>query len=976
MAMRQNWQIIEDHFDPASLHHRETVFTIGNGYLGTRGAFEEGYPEQEAATLVHGVFDDIPIVYTELANAPDWLNLEIWVNGARFRLDQGRLLSYHRSLDLSNGALKREVRWQSPRGETMEVEFERFASLADEHLLAIRCQVRALDFSGTLEVRAGLNGHVDNEGFTHWVEPKQGLIAPQQAFLEAHTRATHIDLCAAFYLDVNSSAGARYDFWDSHGIPTLVGRTAVKPGDRVQAIKLVAIYTSRDTPDPKGDSAKKLVEGVALGYEALFKANQQAWEQEWQRCNIIIEGDDQADLALRYSLFQLLIAAPRHDERVSIAAKTLSGFGYRGHVFWDTEIFVLPFFIYTSPHIARNLLMYRYHTLPGARRKAQTSGYEGAMFAWESAASGDETTPRWVPTPHSPELTRIWCGDIEHHISADVAYAVQQYWQVSGDDAFMRDYGAEILLDTARFWGSRAEWKEAKGRYELTNVIGPDEYHDRVDNNAFTNNMARWNLQAGLEVLGWLEREHPEKAAELKSRLDLTEARLAHWQEVIDKIWRGCDPQSGLFEQFEGFFKLKSVNLADYEPRKISMQALLGIEGVQKYQIIKQPDVLMLLYLLREQCSPQTLKNNWDYYTPRTDLTYGSSLGPAIQGILAARLGEVQMAYQHFMHAARTDLEDARGNTCDGIHAATDGGLWQAAVFGFGGLETGAGGPRVQARLPECWRRLAFRIQYRGQTYDFDLRPAAQPKEQANRRKPKWPILGAIFDLDGVLTDTSELHYQAWKRLADEEGIPFDRQKNEALRGIARGESLRRLLDGRSFPKAQRQEMMERKNRYYLQSIARLTPQDLLPGGLDLLKGLRAAGIKVAIGSASKNAREVVEKLGLESWVDSIADGNSVERQKPAPDLFLHAARKLGLPPKQCVVFEDAEAGVEAAIAGGMWAVGIGPEARVGKAHLILKNLEGVTWEDIRQRLGEHVNQTRPGGSKGGGSRKRKEPQA
>jgi beta-phosphoglucomutase len=949
--MTNNWQIIEDRFDPASLHQQETVFTIGNGYLGTRGAFEEGYPSQKAATLVHGVFDDVPIVYSELANAPDWLNLELWVNGARFRLDQGQILSYQRVLNLSDGVLSRKVRWQSQRGETLEVEIERFASLADEHLLAMRCQVQALDFSGTLELRAGINGHVDNESFKHWIEPQQGLVESRRAYLQVSTHRTHIELCEAFHLEVKSGAAVSYDYWDSSGAPTLVARTAIKPGERIQAVKLVSIYTSRDTDDPKEASQEKLAAGIALGYDDLCNANQEAWKQEWERCNIVIEGDDQADRSLRHSLFQLLIAAPRHDERVSIAAKTLSGFGYRGHVFWDTEIFVLPFFIYTSPHIARNLLMYRYHTLPGARRKAQENGYEGAMFAWESAASGDEATPRWVPNPHSPELTRIWCGDIEHHISADVAYAVQQYWQVSGDEAFMRDYGAEILLDTARFWGSRAEWKPGKKQYELTYVIGPDEYHDRVDNNAFTNNMACWNLQAGIEALSWLEQEFPEKAAELKSRLDLTKERLAHWRDVIEKMKRGWDPDSGLFEQFDGFSQLRLVNLADYEPRENSMQALLGIDGVQEYQIIKQPDVLMLLYLLKDQYSTEVLKTNWGYYTPRTDLTYGSSLGPAIHAVLAACLGEIQTATQHFAHAACTDLEDARGNTGDGIHAATDGGLWQATVFGFGGLEINADGPHVIACLPASWKRLAFRIQYRGQIYQFDLHPASPPELKPASHRPKLPIQGAIFDLDGVLTDTSELHYQAWKRLADEEGIPFDRQKNEALRGVSRRESLKRLLDGRNYPEAHLQEMMDRKNSYYLQSITQLTRKDLLPGGLDLLKSLHTAGIKVAIGSASKNAREVVEKLGLKSWVDSIADGNSVERQKPSPDLFLHAAKMLGLSPEQCVVFEDAGAGIDAAIAGNMWAVGIGPKERVGKAHLVLNSLKGVTWESILQRL-------------------------
>ncbi len=587
----------------------ETVFTIGNGYLGTRGAFEEGYPGQTAATLVHGVFDDIPLFNTELANAPNWLNLELWVNGARFRLDQGRILSYRRTLDLSSGALQRKMRWQSPQGETVRIEIERFASLANEHLLAIRYLVQALDFSGTIELRAGMNGHVDNEAYTHWVDPQQGQISQKQAYLRVRTRRTQIDLCAAFYLDLQGGAGTAYDYWDSNGAPTLLARTGVKPGEKIQAVKLAALYTSRDTPDPRAASVRTLSVGIARGYENLRKANQAAWKREWKRCNILIEGDDEADLALRHSLFQLLIAAPRHDERVSIAAKALSGFGYRGHVFWDTEIFALPFFIFTSPHIARNLLMYRYHTLPGARRKARENGYEGAMFAWESAASGDETTPRWLPHPSGPELIRIWCGDIEHHISADVAYAVQQYGQVSGDVEFMRDFGAEILLDTARFWGARVEWDESKKRYEINNVIGPDEYHDRIDNNAYTNLLARWNLQAGLKTLDWLEQAFPEKAAELISRLDLKEGRLSHWRDVIEKITTGFDAGRGLFEQFEGFFGLKPVDLADYEPRKISMQALLGIEGVQEYQILKQPDVLMLFYLLQDQFDPQILKN-------------------------------------------------------------------------------------------------------------------------------------------------------------------------------------------------------------------------------------------------------------------------------------------------------------------------------------------------------------------------------
>jgi kojibiose phosphorylase len=953
------WQVTETAFDPQSLHHKETVFTIGNGYLGTRGTFEEGYPGDRASTLLHGVFDDVPVYYSELANIPDWLNLSIRINGQRFRMDQGQLLDYRRELRLSDGTLSRQVCWRSPSGETIEVRIERFASLADQHLLGIRCQVKAIDFTGDVEFRAGIQGQVDNVGFRHWEWIDQGRGDSQTAFLVLRTLGTKITLCMACRLDL-PERDVQVDYWDSQWNPVLIAKTRLERGEEVAAEKLVSVYTSRENESPKSAALASLEDAASEGYSSLHMANQAVWERDWEKSNVTIEGDEQADLGLRFSLFQLLIAAPRRDQRVSIAAKSLSGFGYRGHAFWDTEIFILPFFIYTQPEIARNLLMYRYHTLPGARRKASQNGFQGAMYAWESAATGDETTPRWVPLPESPELVRIWPGDIEHHITADVAYGIHQYWQVTGDDDFLRDFGAEILLETARFWDSRVEWDEGKGRYEINNVIGPDEYHDHVDNNAYTNVLARWNLQTALDTLTWLRDRYPEKAEELETRLELAPDDLDHWETVIDKLYLGYDAETRLYEQFKGFFQRKDADLRDYEPRYKSLQVVLGIEGVQDYQILKQPDVLMMLYLLREQVDPETLKANWDYYTPRTDLTYGSSLGPAIQAALAARLGDIQAATQHFLHATRIDLEDIRKNAGDGIHAATAGGLWQAAVFGFGGLEIREEGPTTVPRLPPHWKRLKFRIVYRGKRHDFDFKKDSAGVEAdltaglpnpTSERGPRFPILGAIFDLDGVLTDTSEFHFLGWQRLADEEGFPFDRQANEALRGVSRQESLKRLLKGKEVEEDRLAEMMERKNRYYEDQIVNLTPNDLLPGAREFLEELRVNGIKIAVGSASKNARTVIEKLEIASLFDAISDGNSVERQKPAPDLFLHAASQLGLPAEKCVVFEDAEAGVSAALAGGMWVVGIGPVERVGAAHLVLAELQGLTWESLQELL-------------------------
>jgi beta-phosphoglucomutase len=995
-----DWLITETEFDPDRQHHQETVFAIGNGYLGTRASFEEGYPGAWPATLIHGLYDDVPIVYTELANCPDWTSLLIYVNGERFCLDRGEVLDYERRLNLRRGALSREVRWRSPSGQTVDLRFERFASLADLHVLAVQCRITALDFDGEIDVQAGLNGYADNQGLLHWQLVEQGSEV-SQIWLHIRTRHTGTGLGMASSLSVQGGERTYEHTIMCEGVPTQTAQCHIRSDKTITITKLVSVYTDRDLEriraerqatyeaqvPPRQRAAgtsfrakmeKRGVVGVARpytvaelaqaklkdlferdqGYQALLSAQAASWAEVWRDCDATIEGDADAQLAVRYNLFQTLIAAPRHDDRVSIGAKTLSGFGYRGHVFWDTEVFIVPFFAFTQPALARNLLCYRYHTLPGARRKAQAAGYEGAWYAWESAGTGDEVTPKWVPDPKGEELVRIWPGDIELHITADVAYAVWQYWRATRDDDWMCHYGAEILLDTAVFWGSRAEWNGERCRYEITDVIGPDEYHEHVDNNAFTNEMARWHLETALEVLAWLKGYDPNRADELERQLDLNPDRLKLWADMIGCMLVPHDPETGLIEQFEGFFDLEDVDLIDYEPREESMQAILGIEGANRRQVLKQADVLMLLYLLRDQYDRETLQSNWDYYNPRTDHTFGSSLGPAIHAVLACELGSPEEAYEHFIRAALVDLKDVCGNTRDGIHAASAGGLWQAVVFGFGGVRLTDDGPVAHPRLPAHWTRLKFRLQYRGQWYDFDLKQQAELTPRSANPQPD--VRGVIFDLDGVLTDTSEFHYLGWKQLADEEGIPFDRQANEALRGISRRESLLRMLDDRPATEEQIQEMMARKNSYYQEFIEGVTSANLLPGALELLQELWAAGVKVAIGSASKNAQTVISRLRIEDWVDAVSDGNSVEQHKPAPDLFLHAASQLGLAPEQCVVVEDAESGVKAALAAGMWAVGLGPDERVGAAHVVLPSLAGVHWAHLKARLVQVVEQRDP----------------
>ncbi|MGV0028375.1 beta-phosphoglucomutase [Phormidesmis priestleyi] len=964
-----DWTLIETQWNPDRLHARETVFTIGNGYVGTRGTFEEGYPRATPSTLIHGVYDSVPVMYTELVNCPDWLPLSVNLNGERFRLEQGEILSYERQLDVRRGVLSRSVQWRSPNGKTIDLKFERFASLADQHVLALRCQITPIDFSGYIEVQASLNGYPENQGFNHWEWLNQGK-ADQGVWLQVRTRSSRIELGMASGMTI-SGAEASLQVTSVPGYPTLTSGFMATTGQTVTIENVITVFTSKQVESPVQTAQAKLADLPT--YNELLKAHEQAWSQVWQTSDVVIEGDTRAQLAIRYNLFQLLIAAPRQDDRVSIPAKTLSGFGYRGHVFWDTEIFLLPFFTYTQPAIAKNLLTYRYHTLPGARRKAAYYGYKGAMFAWESADTGDEVTPRWaLPTDPYAEDVRIWCRDREIHISADVSYATWYYWQATGDDEWMRDYGAELILDTAVFWRSRVEWNTKKEYYEIREVIGADEYHEHdVHNSTFTNRMAQWNLEKAVYVFDWLFHTYPDKAIELQQKLQLTSERRSRWEDIVKNIWIPYDEKTGLIEEFEGFFKLEDINLADYEPRTKSMQSILGIDGANKRQVLKQPDVLMLLYLMRQsQEFPydlEILQTNWDYYAPRTDITYGSSLGPAIHAILASDLGDSQEAYDRFMQAAMVDLEDVRGNAAEGIHGASAGGIWQAVVWGFAGVKLTKDGPIANPHLPPNWTRLKFKLHWRGKWHEFDLEneagksklegekmtsPTNNPPMNSTDSLPHpFDIRGVIFDLDGVLTDTAEYHYRSWQRLADEEGLPFDRQANEALRGVSRRESLMHIIGNRSYTEAQIQEMMERKNHYYVESIKDVTPTDLLPGSLELLDELKKIGIKTALGSASKNARTVIEKLGIENRIDAIADGYSVQNPKPAPDLFLFAANEIGLQPFQCIVVEDAAAGIEAAIAAGMWAVGLGPIDRVGTAHVVLSSLDGIKWADLHAKL-------------------------
>jgi len=719
------WSLIYEGFDPWRERDIEALLTIGNGYLGTRGAVEEGTLASRPATFIAGVYDAPPGDETTptLYVAPNWLNVRVAVEGEPLTLSPETILEHRRTLDLRRGVLHREWRHRHPDGRITRLSTLRFASLADRHLLFHRIEVMPENYSGLVSLEVRLDGAVARDSQAGPAGASgAGDGAEGETLALARTSTSGISIAIAEYdalrASTNRVAAERTVSEDAESVQ-VTWQWKATLGQVYTLDRTVVIYTSRDVADPAAAATKHLREVKTQDADGLLAAHAKAWARRWDTADIEVDGDDEVQLALRFGLYHLMIAGNPDDERVSIGARMLSGRAYRGHVFWDTDIFMLPFFVFTDPPTARAMLMYRYHTLPQARREAEQHGYRGALYAWESATTGTETAPREATLPNGDTIP-ILTGEYEDHISADVPYAVWQYWRATDDAGFFTQAGAEIMLECARFWASRAE-ANGENRYHIRRVIGPDEYHEIVDDNAYTNGMARWTLERGVETLDWLSRNAPQRLADLAERMALSPEDGEEWRHISAGLVTGFDPATRLFEQFAGYFALDHIDLSRYEGRLVALDVLLGGERISRSQVIKQADVLMLLHLLADEFDRETLEGNFRYYEPRTG--HGSSLSPAIHALLAARLADTALAKRYFSESIRIDLGDQIGSAAGGIHAGTYGGLWQAVVFGVAGMRVREDGLSFDPHLLPEWRRLRFSVLWRGRRLRVSLTP-------------------------------------------------------------------------------------------------------------------------------------------------------------------------------------------------------------------------------------------------------------
>jgi trehalose/maltose hydrolase-like predicted phosphorylase len=716
----------------------ESRFAVSNGFMGIRGSRVASRGPMWVSflhtlswaswprTFVAGLFDtpDAEPPVPVLVPAPDWLRLRVLFDGKPVVIRSGELLSHSRTLDLRRGLLISAWHHRDPLGRELCWRALRLVSLADRALglQVVQFTVNGSSAQVTLEalvetVNSDLALVHSNQGLAVWQTATSGKRLAIASVARLHTDGRELPAARDEQL-------RRSWTW------------AFSPGESVTFWRIAALARGDDPCQDPGRVARKALDRARrIGWRRVLDDHAAAWRERWMISDLVVEGDEAAQRALRFAIYHLNSAANPDDERVSIGARGLTGDAYLGHVFWDTEIYVVPFFTFTWPEAARALLMYRYHTLPGARAKAARLGYRGALYAWESADTGDETTPEQLVDTEG-HVINILSGRLEHHISADVAYAVWQYWAATRDEQFLLEAGAEILLETARFWASRAQL-DGDGYWHIRHVIGPDEYHEDVDDNAFTNHMAGWNLERGLEIVALLREHWPERWAALAGNLELGEAELKAWSEVAAGLTTGLDPRTGLLEQFAGYFELEDIDLREYEGRTVPMDVVLGRQRTQNSKVLKQADVVALLALLNDTFDTRVQEANFDYYEPRCG--HGSSLSRGLHAVVAARLGKLELAERYFRATAATDLEDSAGASAGGIRIAALGALWQAAMFGFIGLMPRPDGLAFNPRVPAAWRAVACRVRWCGRCIHVHL-------EQANRR------LTATLEQGGPLT--------------------------------------------------------------------------------------------------------------------------------------------------------------------------------------------------------------------------------
>jgi alpha,alpha-trehalose phosphorylase len=723
------WQIVERRFSPERAGAGESVFAVGNGYLGIRGGPEEGGPTHDGGVILNGFHETWPIAYPEhahglahtgqtIVNATDGSIIRLFIHDEPFDLATARLLRFERVLDMQTGVLRREVEFETARGQRMLIRSRRLASLEHRHLAAMDYEVVALDAGVRVVISSELVTHHPRQttddprrgkGFAEKVLVPLGARAQdERAVLRLATRNSGLHLACGMEHVVEAPSAVTVEASAEGDGAKVVVHAELESGAPLRLSKYVAYHWASEAPpgDLVARVDRTLDRAARDGYEMIECDHRQHVEEFWARSDVQLDGAPEVQQAVRFNLFQLMQATAR-GEGFGVPAKGVTGRGYEGHYFWDTEIYVVPFLIHTTPRWAKQLLSFRCDMLGAARRRAREVGHSGALYPWRTI-SGQEASAFYA------------AGTAQYHINADIAYAMHHYNRVTGDLDFMLDQGAEVLVETARLWMELGFFSDRRdGRFCINSVTGPDEYTTVVDNNAYTNLMAKENLEIATRVIEWLQGAHPAAHAALIRATGLTETEVDAWRRAAELMYVPRDEELGIVLQDEHFLERKRW---DFEATPIEKYPLLlhhhPLE-LYRHQVIKQTDVVLATYLLGHAFSEEETRRTFDYYDPLT--TGDSTLSACIQSVIASEVGYPDAALDYFLDACSVDLVDGHGNTADGIHIASCGGTWLALVAGFGGLRDGDGDVRFHPRLPAEWERLRFRVQVRGQLIEVEM---------------------------------------------------------------------------------------------------------------------------------------------------------------------------------------------------------------------------------------------------------------
>lgn len=717
------WDIIEPRFEPAHNYRNETIFALGNGFIGMRGTFEEVFGADVNGldgTYLNGFYESEIIKYPEIAygyaeksqtmlNVPNAKIIQIFLEDEPFRLLDGEILAYERVLRLKTGLLERRVHWRSPRGREILVEARRLICFEHKHLATIQFGITPLNFSGRVRVASVLNGDVSNQ--TAGSDPRVGSglqgrvlamddIVTQGEFaaLRQHTINSGLMLVCGVQNVLQTTCGFLAHTEQDTFTARVIYDVEAQAGVPFTLQKYIAYVTTQDYPERVLlDKAQSVVEAAkAQGFEQLEAEQAGFMKLFWQRADIVIQGDVALQQGIRFNMFHLLQSVGR-DGKTSIAAKGLTGEGYEGHYFWDSEMYVLPFFLHTFPSISQKMLEYRHRVLPQARARArQMSHQKGALFSWRTI-NGEECSAYYP------------AGTAQYHINADIAYAIKQHVETTGDIQFLLEYGAEILIETARFWVDLGDYIPHRGQqFCINGVTGPDEYTAVVNNNCFTNLMAQENLRFAYDVVMRLEKDHPAVYAALAAKMGLGAEEPAAWKQAADRMYIPYDEKTQLYLQDDSFLDKAPWDFEntpdDHYPLLLHYHPLV----IYRHQVCKQADLVLALFLLSGRFTLEEKQRNYDFYEQFT--THDSSLSTCIFSIVASEIGYREQAYRYFMSTARMDLDDYHHNVKDGVHIANMAGTWMCLVYGFAGLRMREGLLTLKPYLPDGWDGYRFAL--------------------------------------------------------------------------------------------------------------------------------------------------------------------------------------------------------------------------------------------------------------------------